>query len=250
MLTRRALIVSAVSAAGLGACRACADAPASGVICAFKGALPEFVHTKRVSPAPPEAQRAVALIVDGVGLRRNFEVLQGEFARKVGGFATIRGGRRYIVYDAEEFSFGAGRTDWVAMGLLGHEIGHHLASHVYLDGASSHADELEADRFAGVALARLGASLDQALAWTAALNREATESHPARARRQEEAEAGWRHGRAMVAREGGGCRPGWEGERFALEGRTCRIARVCEEGRARARPTCRDASGIWRWVDD
>ena len=217
------------------------------VICSLY-AYPNYTYTKSVREAPPEAQQAVKLILDSVGMARNFEVLAGTFSAKVGGFATMRNGRRYIVYDEGEYQFGGGRTDWNAMGLMGHEIGHHLGSHLFRSDVSDPDEELEADRFAGFVLGRLGASEDQALLWTDDLNPTATTSHPAQARRRVAAREGWLLSEVVKQRETPNCKPDWLGERFNLDGRQCRLAQTCTGGEARPRLTCEDYLGDWRWI--
>lgn len=218
----------------------------SQLICGF-GGYPTFKSTKAVHKATPEALQAVQLIIDAVGIEQNFEVLRGEFTRKVGGFATIRGNKRYIVYDQDEFTFANGRTDWIGMGLLAHESGHHLAAHVHLNGTSSQAQELEADRFAGVALARLGASKDQALMWTAGLSETGGKTHPPRVERVVAATEGWELGRRQVAFEGRCQTTDWEAPVFDVEGRQCRVARICEGGQTSPRLACEDYKGDWVW---
>ncbi|MEO0679368.1 MAG: hypothetical protein AAF192_03020 [Pseudomonadota bacterium] len=252
-LTRRAVCLCGLAAlARPAAATQTAGRRPEGVLCALKS-WPEFKWADQVTEAPRAAKLAVQLILDTVGLQPNFEVLQGKFNRKVGGFATIRDGRRYIVYDEDEFHFSAWETDWRGLGLMGHEIAHHLASHTAIyddDGRSPHAAELEADFFAGTALARLGATLEQALIWTEDLNETHGKRHPKRSRRRVEVEAGWRHGRGMVAREGDACTPDWESPPVSIEGRSCRVARLCGAEGPSSRISCRDASGRWRWAGD
>ena len=219
---------------------------AGNIICGF-GGYPNFSATKAVHKATPEALQAVQLIIDAVGIEQNFEVLRGEFTLKVGGFATIRSDKRYIVYDQDRFTFEGGRTDWIGMGLLAHEIGHHLASHVYVNGASSQNQELEADRFAGVALARLGASRQQALTWTAGLSETGGKTHPPRIERIAAASAGWEHGVAQIAFESRCTAPHHDNMVFDVSGHQCRIVTTCEAGQMQPRLACADYKGDWVW---
>lgn len=224
-----------------------ADIADHRVICGLN-AFPSFKSTRSVKEAPVEAQKGVALILDAIGIEQNFEVLVGEFSAKVGGFATIRDDQRYIVYDGAEFSFADGRTDWVAMGLLSHEIGHHIAAHVYITQGTSQEDELEADGFAGVALSRLGATLDQALAWTAGLSETGGSTHPPRVDRFAAVTAGWQHGEHQKLQERGTCTPQWRGEPFRIEGRQCRIATTCDQREEHIRVACEAYDRSWEWV--
>lgn len=80
-----------------------------------------------------------------------------------------------------------------AVGILGHEIGHHLGGHVLTRGAS-HAEELEADFWSGWMQAQMGASLVEALTYVEMLPEVASKTHPARADRSEAVKRGWRQG--------------------------------------------------------
>lgn len=65
--------------------------------------------------------------------------------------ARIVGDKRLILYN-QEFMARVKRTtntDWAAVSILAHEIGHHLEGHTLGKDGSRPADELEADRFSG-----------------------------------------------------------------------------------------------------
>ena len=216
-----------------------------GWICNIKG-IPSFDYVPALIDPAPEAVHAVSWITQTVGILPNFEVLQGAFKTKVGAFAAIRKGRRYVVYDSAEFNWRAGSTNWVETGIMAHEIGHHLGGHTAGIGDSDWDQELEADGFAGFALGRLGARLDQTLLWTAELNEAGTKSHPPKAQRIEAAETGWRHAEAMKQREGPACEIGWLGEPVTLAGRQCRVATLCEPSQS-VRIACQGPGGRWQW---
>lgn len=252
-LSRRTLLRTGVCACASAALpqslHAIAPFNEDQIICGLNG-FPSFTSTKAVHEATPEALAAVQLIVDTVGLEQNFVVLRGEFTRKVGGFATIRRDKRYIVYDQDEFTFANGRTDWIGMALMAHEIGHHLADHIYVNGTTRQNQELEADRFAGVALARLGATKAQALAWTAGLSETGGETHPPRSERIVAVSEGWEHGQRQMVFETKSCQaPIWEGPVFEVGGHQCRVARVCTDGKPVSRIACADYKGDWVWQD-
>ena len=221
------------------------DAAETGWICSARGAKP-FTYASQVRPPSPEAVRALGWIVDTIGILPNFEVLEGDFTDKVGAFAVIKGGKRYVVYDSAEFHWRAGAPNWVETGIMAHEIGHHVGGHTAPTDHPRQAEELEADRFAGFALSRLGATLDQALLWTAGLNENDTPTHPPRARRAVAVTEGWEHGEAMKAREHGLCTTQWAGSPVTLAGRQCRPAVFCEPTR-HVRIACQGPSGRWVW---
>ncbi|MDQ3535579.1 MAG: membrane-binding protein, partial [Bacteroidota bacterium] len=56
----------------------------------------------------------------------------------------------------------ATQTDWAAISILAHEIGHHLNGHTMMTKGGNPALELEADEFSGFVLRKMGASLVEA----------------------------------------------------------------------------------------
>ncbi len=239
------LVVSSPLATATAAGTLLDGAATTDWICNARGLKP-FKYTGQVRLPSPEAVRAMRWIVDTIGIRPNFEVLEGDFSRKVGAFAVITGGKRYVVYDSAEFDWRAGQANWLETGIIAHEIGHHIGGHTAPTNYENHDEELEADRFAGFALARLGASLAQALLWTADLNETDTPTHPARARRIDAVSEGWHHGEVMKDRERGLCANQWAGSPVTLAGRSCRAATFCEPTR-HVRIACKGPSGRWVW---
>ncbi|MDC6352369.1 hypothetical protein PP178_12470 [Zeaxanthinibacter sp. PT1] len=99
----------------------------------------------------------------------------------------------YIIYDknfldqlAQESS-----TDWAAIGVLAHEVGHLQSGHTINNRGSKPRWELEADRFLGFQLAKLGASLEQAQSTVSQTSEKGSSTHPPRAERLNAVEAGW-----------------------------------------------------------
>ncbi len=105
-----------------------------------------------------------AEIAKATGLITDFSFEPSPIANNA--FAMVKDGRRILVYDPKWL---AGLrtttgTDWAAVFVLAHEMGHHYLGHT-LGGppASGYATaELEADQFAAHTLRRLGASLSEA----------------------------------------------------------------------------------------
>ncbi|MEO1136870.1 MAG: hypothetical protein AAFW68_09725 [Pseudomonadota bacterium] len=215
-------------------------------ICALGGS-PRFSGVSNIGPPSPEAVKLVRSITDKVGIGANFEVLAGDFSRPWRAFATIRNNQRYIVYDRKDFSWSKGQASWEDLWVMGHEVGHHVATHVVVDEYSQHEQELEADRFGGYALSRLGAPLSAALAIYSG-DHPGTATHPGSARRRAAIKEGWLHGEAMKAAEGSGvCIKGWAGGKLNVDGSICRIARTCD-GSQSLRLACQDYDGAWRWI--
>jgi hypothetical protein len=110
----------------------------------------------------PEAQKAVENIVRRSGLKQNFYVMECPNIDNC--FAATRNGERLIVYDAGFMKRvnGITKTDWGAMSVLAHEIGHHLQGHTLKQSGSDPQKELEADEFSGFVMYQMGASLKEA----------------------------------------------------------------------------------------
>lgn len=108
-------------------------------------------------------------------------------------------GKRVIAYNTifmQEVKDKTGRY-WALISILAHEVGHHLNFHTYTPGqpppAQSHNDELEADYFSGHALARMGATLEDALsAMRKVALVEETATHPGRDARLQAIALGWK----------------------------------------------------------
>ncbi len=138
----------------------------------------------------PEALDIVKRITHAVGLEPNFELLQANIPNAA---AVIHDQKRYILYSLlfiqkiKETT----ATDWAALTILAHEIGHHLNGHTLSAGGSRPILELQADTFAGHAVERIGGTLDQALAAYQVMPAEGTDTHPPRSARFEAVTRGW-----------------------------------------------------------
>jgi hypothetical protein len=132
----------------------------------------------------PEVSMAIEKIVKRSGLKQNFYVM--ECPNTDNCFAATRNGERLIVYDSKFMNrlSDLTKTDWGALSILAHEIGHHLQGHTIKPGGSEHEKELEADEFSGFVMYQMGATLKQAQAAIASLTTEYTTStHPPRSKR-------------------------------------------------------------------
>lgn len=174
-----------------------ADTAQDGIICTLHGPNFGLPHDADALQPDVEAVHAVSWISDTVGIRPNFSVGQAVFQRKNGAYALLRNGERRIVYDTEYFSWVEGSPNWRETGIMAHEVGHHIAGHTAGVKSASHAQELEADRFAGFALARLGATLEQATRWSRSLSEKGSDSHPPRRQRLMAVTDGWRLGNSQ-----------------------------------------------------
>jgi len=138
-----------------------------------------------------EASNIVLSIIDHAGVCPNFEIREADIANAK---AVIRDNQRVILYNTEYIKSinQKGSTNWAGIGVLAHEIGHHLNGHTFYFDRSDYEAELEADNFAGFILRRMGANLNQAQAAINAVCKEkCTKTHPGRSTRLKAIETGW-----------------------------------------------------------
>jgi hypothetical protein len=85
-------------------------------------------------------------------------------------------------------------SDWAVIGVLAHEVEHHLLGHTVEYDSSNPTLELVADKYAGVILFKMGATLEQARSGFDAISKDVVppgSSHPPRSQRIAAVEAGW-----------------------------------------------------------
>lgn len=147
---------------------------------------------------PAGARDIITEIIDVVGLKPRFEVREANVDNAA---AVIYNGQRYILYNRQFVSAvnNAVKTDWAAVSILAHEIGHHLNGHTLSRGGSNPQDELEADEFSGFVLKKMGASLADAQAAISLLSEErASDTHPGRSTRLASISKGWRNAESQM----------------------------------------------------
>jgi hypothetical protein len=137
-----------------------------------------------------EAQAALRLITDASGISQNFNLLAADIPNAA---AVIMNNKRYILYN-QTFMYNIRQriNYWASLSILAHEVGHHLNGHSLIPGGSRPILELEADKFSGFILGRLGANLQQAQSAInnlAPLNSSLT--HPGRSTRLAAVANGW-----------------------------------------------------------
>ncbi len=144
--------------------------------------------------ASSEANQIVERMMRLNVLPQNFIIKAADVKNAV---ATTEGKQRYILYSTtflENFKKEA-KTQWAAYCVLAHEIGHHLSNHDLEEKTPSVRKrfELEADRFAGGIMFRLGATLEEAQAGvnTFSLENE-SQTHPPKRARLEALAVGWK----------------------------------------------------------
>jgi hypothetical protein len=145
-----------------------------------------------------DGEKIVASIMGAMGLESNFIVREAHVPNVE---AKIRHHERYILYNPEFVNQvnTVTKNKWASIFILAHEVGHHLEGHTLFDISSRPSIELEADEFAGFALHKMGASLQQSqLAMYYISKSEASKTHPARADRLAAIEKGWDRAEAQT----------------------------------------------------
>jgi hypothetical protein len=113
--------------------------------------------------AGSSAQNVVKNIMSVIGLKANFELRAANVPNAA---AVMLNSKRYILYNPEYMNKINERTgsNWAAISIFAHEIGHHLNGHTLDNVGSRPQTELDADEFSGFVLRKMGASLEDAQA--------------------------------------------------------------------------------------
>lgn len=140
---------------------------------------------------------AVSRIMRYTGLPQNFTITESAVPNAAALIVMGQDGvpKRVIAYNRQFMQEVARATedyDWSGTSILAHEIGHHLSGHTLLVGGSKPPIELEADKFSGFVLFKMGATLPQAEKAIATLIPQSDgPTHPGRKRRLDAVKAGW-----------------------------------------------------------
>jgi len=142
--------------------------------------------------ARPNDKSGIPQVVEQIkkklNIRASFDVYIAE--QEDNAFATVANGRKILVVDIgflEKLNRFA-RTEWGAIQVISHEIGHHIAGF----SPDRHRSELNADYWSGQSLQRLGSARTAATSAILAVGTEVdTPSHPNKQRRAATIERGW-----------------------------------------------------------
>lgn len=107
------------------------------------------------------AYKSVVNIIRETGLDQNFVIIPGEDVDDV--IAYIKDKERVLSYNPEFMDKVNTDSNWVGISILARQIGHHLGNHELADGKPSYEETLDADRYAGFVLQKMGASIDEAI---------------------------------------------------------------------------------------
>ncbi|MES2494537.1 MAG: TPM domain-containing protein [Pseudomonadota bacterium] len=147
--------------------------------------------------APSECSTAVQRIMGFTGLPANFVVVSGPIdnAAAVILLDQNRIPRRVIAFNPKFMSMAqaqVGGSPWGPISVMAHEIAHHLSGHTIVPGGSRPDIELEADKFSGFVLQKMGAPLPAATQMILTVGTDhGTPTHPARQQRAEAIRQGW-----------------------------------------------------------
>lgn len=166
--------------------------------CSYDGS-PLKVDPHGMAGATPGAgAEVVAEIMKFTGLPQNFDVIPHPKVPNAAALIVLgpdKLPRRVIAYNEgfmAEVRSATANNDWAPVSIMAHEIGHHLSGHTIQPGGSQPPTELEADKFSGFVLYRMGAALPDA---QKALNTLVPEqdgpTHPGRGKRVRAIEEGW-----------------------------------------------------------
>jgi hypothetical protein len=166
--------------------------------CSYEGETLQVDPGKLGGKAPADCGRMVDRIMDYTGLPKNFVVSAGPVPNAL---AVIlldkqRVPRRVIAFNPDfiaQVKAATGGDNWAPVSIMAHEIGHHLSGHTITEGHSRPEIELEADKFSGYVLYKMGAPLaDSTTAIMAMGSPTEHPPHPARDRRAAAITQGWR----------------------------------------------------------
>jgi len=132
--------------------------------------------------------QVVNQIKKALRFQANFEILIAE--QEDNAFATVANGRKVLVVDVDFLDNlnRMSKTEWAAIQVIAHEIGHHIAGFL----PDRHASELDADYWSGQSLQRLGSSETAATRAILTVGTETdTSSHPNKYRRRDVIKRGW-----------------------------------------------------------
>lgn len=168
----------------------------AGNSCNYSGVL--NIKSAYSFKSDSEADKALKRIMRQTGLPTNFALVASDVDNAA---AVIYENKRYILYNQRfmEDVFARTRSEFGALSILAHEIGHHLSGHTLIDEGSRPDLELEADRFSGFILAKMGATINQAcLAMDTYGSEEASNTHPAKRSRIAAISNGWKEAREDI----------------------------------------------------
>ena len=180
--------------------------------CSYDGKPVQAEASALTGAAPQDCATAVTRIMGYTGLPANFVVVSGPVpnAAAVILLDDRRVPRRVIAFNPEFIKAAeaqAGGSIWGPISIMAHEIAHHLSGHTIVPGGSRPEIELEADKFSGYVLQKMGAPLADAQRMIMAVgSNHGSSTHPAKNERAASIRQGWAESCAQAG--GLDCRSG------------------------------------------
>ncbi len=143
------------------------------------------------TPSTREVEQ-ITSIMEYTGLPQNFKIYRGDIDNAL---ATVVNNQRLIIYNKDLFSVmdKMSSSYWTSMFIIAHEIGHHLAFNISDTNNLLNA-ELEADKFAGFILFKMGADSNQvieAIASSLISTVQDSKTHPSKSKRIDVVKKSW-----------------------------------------------------------
>ncbi|MFZ4545216.1 MAG: M48 family metalloprotease, partial [Saprospiraceae bacterium] len=157
--------------------------------CSYNKAVTVYdkINSDPSSQENSEAIRIIDRLVKPIGLPSNFIPVKIDGIENCA--AITKNGLRFIVYDNVflQALSSYDNKDWIKLSIFAHEIGHHLSGHTLYNSTSNEeqrTNELQADKFSGFLLQKLGASIEQATKGISILGDiNDSNTHPAKGKR-------------------------------------------------------------------
>ena len=165
--------------------------------CSYDGAQVSADPGKLSGAAPSDCSAAVQQIMGFTGLPANFDVVSGPVPNAAAAILLDQNRipRRVIAFNPQfmtESQAQVGGSRWGPLSVMAHEIGHHLSGHTIVPGGSRPEIELEADKFSGFVLYKMGAPLTAATQMIQAVGSDhGSPTHPAKMQRVSAIREGW-----------------------------------------------------------
>lgn len=183
--------------------------------CSYDGAPVRIGRDAVRKEAPGDCGGMVERIMQFTGLPQNFDVVEAPVPNAAAVILLDRQQtpRRVIAFNRDFMDIvkrATGGNGWAPVSIMAHEIGHHLSGHTITPGGSQPSTELEADKFSGFVLYRMGATLADAQKAMATLVSDGPggATHPGRGKRLAAIDEGWQQACAQL--NGGTCSAGQE----------------------------------------
>ncbi len=149
--------------------------------------------------APRDCRDMIEQVMAFTGLPQNFQVTEADVPNAAAAILLDRQKipQRVIAFNPDFIALvrrETGGNPWAAVSIMAHEAGHHLAGHTIQPGGSQPPIELEADKFSGFVLYKMGASRQDTLKAIQTLVPESVghdSTHPGRAQRVAAVSDGW-----------------------------------------------------------